>query len=136
MRLLSYFRHATERFGHLAKRKITPQKVYFLYQNQYTRSMKPIKFLGNSLSCLRGFPEKSRQAAGYELDKVQRGKQPTDFKSLSTLGKGVEEIRIWDDTGTYRVVYAVKMSDAIYVLHAFQKKSEATSKRDVDLIKK
>ena len=66
--------------------------------------MRRIRFLGDSLNCLREFPEDARHDAGYQLDKLQRGEQPDDFKPMSSIGKGVEEIRISDDTGTYRVV--------------------------------
>jgi predicted XRE-type DNA-binding protein len=58
--------------------------------------MKAITFLGNSLECLREFPEDARQDAGYALDQVQRGKQPSDFKPMASVGKGVEELRVWD----------------------------------------
>ena len=51
------------------------------------------------------------------------------------IGKGVEEIRIWDESGTYRVVYTARLADAVIVLHAFQKKTQTTSKRDIDLAK-
>ena len=61
--------------------------------------MRPGCFLGDSLKCLRDFPEAARQDAGYQLDKVQRGAQPDDFKPLAAVGKGVEEIRIADDSG-------------------------------------
>lgn len=97
--------------------------------------MRPIRFLGNALKCLREFPGDARQDAGYQLDKVQRGGQPDDFKPMPSIGKGVEEIRIWDDGGTYRVIYTARMADAVVVLHAFQKKTQATSKRDIDLAK-
>ena len=90
--------------------------------------MKTLKFLGDSLKCLRQFPEDARNDAGYQLDKVQRGEQPVDFKPMPLIGNGVEELRIWDDSGTYRVVYAARLADAVYVLHAFQKKTQATSK--------
>lgn len=95
--------------------------------------MKPIRFLGNALKCLRDFPEDARQDAGYQLDKVQRGQHPDDFKPMPSIGKGVEEIRIWDDAGTYRVVYTARLVDAVVVLHAFQKKTQATSKRDLEI---
>lgn len=95
--------------------------------------MKLIRFIGDSLKRLRDFPEYARQDAGYQLDKVQRGEQPDDFKPMPSIGKGVEEIRIWDDSGTYRVIYTAKLADAVYVLHAFQKKTQATAKRDIDL---
>jgi phage-related protein len=95
--------------------------------------MKPIRFLGDALECLRDFPEDARHDAGFQLDKVQRGQRPDDFKPMPSIGKGVEELRIWDDSGTYRVVYTARLADAVYVLHAFQKKTQATSKRDIDL---
>jgi phage-related protein len=95
--------------------------------------MKPIRFLGDALKCLRDFPEDARHDAGFQLDKVQRGQQPDDFKLMPSIGRGVEELRIWDESGTYRVVYTARLADAVYVLHAFQKKTQATSKRDIDL---
>ena len=67
--------------------------------------MKPICFLGNSLTCLREFPEDARQDAGYALDQVQRGQQPSDFKPMVIVGRGVEELRVWDEAGTYRMIY-------------------------------
>jgi len=94
---------------------------------------KPLWFLGDSLKCLRDFPEDARQDAGYQLDKVQHGEQPDDFKPMPSIGKGVEEIRVRDDSGTYRVIYTARLADAVYVLHAFQKKTQATAKRDIDL---
>jgi phage-related protein len=97
--------------------------------------MKPVRFLGDSLKCLRDFPEDAKQDAGYQLDKVQRGEQPDDFKPIPSIGRGVEEIRIWNDRGTYRVIYTARLSDAVYVLHAFQKKTRATGKREIDLAK-
>ena len=95
--------------------------------------MKPVRFLGDSLKRLRDFPEDARHDAGYQLDKVQRGARPDDFKPMPSIGKGVEEIRLQDETGTYRVVYTARMVDAVYVLHVFQKKTQTTSKRDIDL---
>jgi phage-related protein len=97
--------------------------------------MKLLIFVGDSLKRLRDFPEDARQAAGYQLDKVQRGEQPDDFKPLPIIGKGVEEIRIWDDSGIYRVIYTAKFEREVYVLHAFQKKTQATSKHDIELAK-
>ena len=94
--------------------------------------MKPVRFLGDSLKSLRDFPSDARQDAGRQLDKVQRGKQPDDFKPMPSIGKGVEEIRVWDDAGTFRVIYTARLADVVYVLHAFQKKTRATSKRDID----
>ena len=97
--------------------------------------MKCVSFLGDSLKRLREFPEDAKQDAGYQLDKLQNGFQPDDFKPMPTIGKGVEELRIWDDSGTYRVIYTARLQEIIYVLHAFQKKTQATSKKDIDIAK-
>jgi phage-related protein len=93
--------------------------------------MKPIRFLGDSLKALREFPKDARQDAGYQLDRVQNGRAPDDFKPMPSIGKGVEEIRIRDESGAYRVVYTARLEDAVYVLHAFQKKTQATAKHDI-----
>lgn len=93
-------------------------------------------FLGDSLECLRDFPEDTRHDAGYQLEKVQRGEQPDDFKPLPSVGKGVEEIRVTDESGAYRVIYVARRAEAVYVLHAFQKKTQATSRRDVEVARK
>lgn len=95
--------------------------------------MKPIRFLGDSLQRLREFADDARQDAGYQLDKVQRGEQPDDFKPMPSIGKGVEEIRVWDESGTFRIVYTARIKAAVVVLHAFQKKTQATSKQDLDI---
>lgn len=98
--------------------------------------MKKLKFLGDSLDQLREFNIDARKDVGYQLDKVQRGEQPDDFKPMPSIGKGVEEIRAWDETGTYRVIYLARLADAVYVLHAFQKKTQQTSKKDLNLAQK
>jgi phage-related protein len=67
---------------------------------------------------------------------VQHGEQPDDFKPMTSIGAGVEEIRVWDESGTYRVVYTARLRDAVYVLHAFRKKTQATAKRDIELAKR
>ena len=97
--------------------------------------MKPVRFLGDSLQCLRDLPVDARQDAGYQLDKVQRGLQPDDSKPMPTIGKGVEEIRIRDDSGIYRVIYTARFADAVFVLHAFEKKTQRTSQRDIEVAK-
>ena|SRR6185312_6877127 len=95
--------------------------------------MKPVQFLGDSLEKLRGFPEDARHDAGYQLELVQRGEQPDDFKPMPDIGKGVEEIRVRESSGIYRVIYTARLAEAVYVLHAFQKKTQATSKRDLEI---
>ena len=97
--------------------------------------MKKIAFIGSSLKSLRDFPETARSDAGYALREVQKGKEPADWKSMSSIGVGVKEIRIKDNQGIFRVVYVVKYLDRVNVLHAFQKKTQKTAKKDIDLAK-
>lgn len=98
--------------------------------------MKQIHFLGDTLKSIREFPEDVRHDAGYQLDKVQHGERPDDYKPMPSIGKGVEEIRLRDTSGIFRVIYTARLADAIYVLHAFQKKTPTTAKRDIELASK
>jgi len=81
---------------------------------------------------LRQFPAAARHQAGFEIDGIQRGKNPSDWKPLKIIGPGVKELRIHKD-GEHRVVYVAKFDEAVYVLHAFQKKTQKTAKLDLDL---
>ncbi len=94
---------------------------------------KPIEFRGRSLDDLRAFPLAVKRDAGYQLDLVQRGEEPDDWKPMNTVGPGVKELRIRDAAGVFRVIYVAKFADAVFVLHCFQKKTEKTSKTDIDL---
>jgi len=98
--------------------------------------VKPARFVGDSRAAIRRFPDDARSAAGYELEKVQRGEQPADFKPMPAIGRGVEELRVWDTSGTYRVIYLARRVEAVYVLHAFQKKTQATPKGDIELARR
>ncbi len=93
--------------------------------------MKPVVFLGDSLDRLRTFPERARRNSGYQLHRVQRGLDPDDWKPMATIGHGVREIRVKDTSGDYRIVFVANLADAVYVLHAFQKKTQRTSARDL-----
>jgi phage-related protein len=97
---------------------------------------KPVEFRGSSLDDLRAFPLPVRREAGHQLDQVQNGQEPSDWKPMNTVGRGVKEIRIRDTAGAFRVIYVAKFADAVYVLHCFQKKTEKTSKADLDLAAK
>ena len=97
--------------------------------------MKLLKFFGSSLDDLRDFPEEARSVAGFELRAIQDGFEPRDWKPMVSVGPGAKEIRI-HVLGEWRVIYVAKLRDAIYVLHAFQKKTQKTSKRDIDLARK
>ena len=95
--------------------------------------MKPIAFQGTSLDDLRAFPETARREAGHQLDQVQRGLEPDDWKPMPSVGPGVREVRVRDEAGAFRVIYTATRPEAVHVLHAFQKKTQATAKRDLDL---
>jgi len=97
--------------------------------------MKPVYFVGSSREDLRDLPEDARETAGYQLFKVQQGKEPDDWKPMPLVGAGVNEIRVWDDSGTYRVLYVAKFEDAVYVLHVFEKRSQKTPKGEIQLAK-
>ena len=99
-------------------------------------AIKPLRFRGNSLETLRDFSVDARQVAGFQLDRVQRGLEPDDWKPMATVGPGVQELRIWDEAGTFRVIYLAKLADAVYVLHCFQKKTEQTSEKDIQMARK
>jgi phage-related protein len=93
--------------------------------------MKPVSFLGNSLDELRSFPDDARREAGFQIDRLQRGLNPDDWKPMPAIG--AREIRVRETSGAWRVIYISTLPDAIYVLHSFGKKSQATSKRDLNL---
>ncbi|MEI6986966.1 MAG: type II toxin-antitoxin system RelE/ParE family toxin [Rhodospirillaceae bacterium] len=97
---------------------------------------KPLLFLASVLDDLRAFPMTARREAGYQLDRVQNGLDPSDWKPMAMVGPGVREIRVRDESGAYRVLYVAKFGDAVYVLHCFQKKNQATSQPDIDLATK
>ena len=97
--------------------------------------VKELKFVGLSLDDLRNFPEEARRVAGFELRAVQNGLEPRDCRPMKSVGSGVKEIRI-HVLGEWRIFYVVKLADAIYVLHAFQKKSQKTNKNDIELARK
>lgn len=97
--------------------------------------MKQIEFIGDSLDALRNFPLEARQDTGYQLDKVQRGLEPDDWKPIKAIGPGVKEIRVRDEQGQFRVIYITKLENAVYVLHCFKKKTQKTSLKDIQLAK-
>jgi len=95
--------------------------------------MKAIEFVGNSLDALREFPIGARRECGYQLDRVQHGFDPSDWKPMPTVGSGVREIRVREQGGAFRVIYVAKLADRIYVLHCFQKRTQKTARADLDL---
>jgi phage-related protein len=95
--------------------------------------VRDVVFLGDSLDEIRAFPAVARREAGFQIERVQNGLDPNDWKPLKTIGPGVREIRIRDSAGAFRVIYLATLADAVYVLHAFVKKTQATPQKDADL---
>ncbi len=95
--------------------------------------MKPVRFVGSARDDLAAFPKTARTRAGHELFMIQVGRDPDDWKPMSSVGPGACEIRVRDRSGAYRVIYVAKFTDAVYVLHAFQKKTQKTARADLDL---
>jgi phage-related protein len=93
---------------------------------------KPIEWIGAAKKDLMDFPDDARRQAGFELRSIQQGDLPSDFKPMSIVGKGVEEIRIQTDNA-YRIFYIARFEEAVYVLHVFQKKTQKTSSDDIEL---
>jgi phage-related protein len=94
--------------------------------------MKPLFWAGSTLQDLRAFPEDARRLAGHELDVLQHGLEPSDWKVMASVGPGVYELRVRTAV-EHRVFYVAKFAEGVYVLHAFQKKTQQTSQRDLEL---
>jgi len=93
---------------------------------------KQLRWLGDSLEEVKGFSDDAKRSAGHQLGLVQAGLEPLDWKPMESVGAGVKEIRIRVET-SYRVLYVAKFNEAVYVLHAFVKKTQKTSRQDIDL---
>ncbi len=91
---------------------------------------KEMRWVGSAHDDLVDFPAVPRRDAGFQLSKVQSGLEPDDWKPYDEVGAGTREIRLRDGSGTFRVIYVAKFEEAMYVLHCFQKKTQATSKQD------
>ncbi|MEZ5669902.1 MAG: type II toxin-antitoxin system RelE/ParE family toxin [Alphaproteobacteria bacterium] len=98
--------------------------------------LRPVVFRGNALDDLRAFPASARRDAGHQIDRVQRGRDPDDWKPMQAIGLGVREIRIRDEAGAFRVIFVANFADAVHVLHCFQKKTQRTAAKDIDLATK
>lgn len=91
---------------------------------------KTVRWLGDSKRRIREFPHEARQRTGYDLWEVQQGNEPSDWKPMPSVGRGVNEIRV-HARGEHRVVYVAKFEEAVYVLHVFEKKTQRTPKQDL-----
>ncbi len=95
--------------------------------------MEKVTWLGSSKADLKAFPAAVMDDMVHQLFLVQCDIEPHDWKPLATVGIGVKEIRVRDAGGIYRTVYLATRPDAVYVLHCFQKKTQQTTKRDINL---
>lgn len=95
--------------------------------------MKPVHFVGTSREDIRELPDSAQETAGFQLFKIQQGKEADDWKSMPTVGSGVREIRVRDESGAHRVFYVAKFEEAVYVLHVFEKRSQKTARADLAL---
>ena len=98
--------------------------------------MKELYWVGTSLDDLKELPEDVVQMAGYQLHRIQSGQVPADWKPMTSIGQGVKEIRIQESTNAYRIIHLVITDVGVYVLHAFQKKTQKTSQSDINLAKR
>ena len=94
-----------------------------------------IEWHGSSKRDLMGFPRDAKSDAGHALRRIQQGLEPSDWKPMISIGHGVREIRITDPAGAFRVIYVARVRGKLHVLHAFQKKTQKTAKRDIELAK-
>lgn len=95
--------------------------------------MKEVEFLGRALEDLRSFPLQARRVMGHQIDRIQNGLEPDDWKPMAGVGSGVREIRFRDGDGAWRSIYIAKLPEAVYVLHCFQKKTQKTAQTDIEI---
>ncbi len=101
--------------------------------------MSDLYWCGSSLGDLRAFPKSAKISLGREIDRLEHGALPINYKPLKSLGKGITgvyEIRTSDDGKIYRVAYVAKFGDDIVILHCWNKKTQTTSESDKKLIVK
>ncbi|PVV05668.1 MAG: hypothetical protein B6D77_18575 [gamma proteobacterium symbiont of Ctena orbiculata] len=96
--------------------------------------MKQLLWIGTSYKVVGNWPKAVKQAAGYQLHLLQQGFEPDDWKPMKIIGSGVREVRLHTE-GEYRVLYIAKFEEGVYVLHAFEKKTQKTSNADIQMAK-
>ncbi|MDT8403259.1 type II toxin-antitoxin system RelE/ParE family toxin [Sulfuriflexus sp.] len=96
--------------------------------------MRKLLFEGDTLALIRQLPDDARHRAGYEIDRVQRDREPENWKPFPAIGQGAREIRI-QVSRQYRIIYIAKFADTVHVLHVFAKKSQKTRKSDIEIAK-
>ena len=99
------------------------------------QARKNIVWMGSTKEDLRGFPDSVRRDLGYQIDAVQRGEDPVNWRPVAEIGPGTREIRVSGDGGWYRVLYVVKWGETVHILHVFQKKTNATTTKEKNVAK-
>jgi phage-related protein len=97
---------------------------------------KPLEFVGAAKKEMQALPKLARRVAGIDLRSVQMGKMPPDWKPMTTVGPGACELRVRTDEGGtvhHRVIYVAKFPEAVYVLHAFEKKTKQTPQINLEV---
>jgi phage-related protein len=110
--------------------------VAYICDIRHSSQIKAVIWMGSSREDLKLFPEAAQNSLGYELYLVQCGLDPKDWKSMTSVGTGVKEIRVRDHAGIFRMVYLATRPEGVYVLHCFQKKTPRTSRSDLELATK
>ena len=135
LRVDAPFRHREARnliFRTVQPASLRGSETYPILYNPEVPSLRPVHWIGDSQARLRAAQAEIRSDAGYQLDLVQRGQAPADFKPMPDVGSGVMEIRLHGES-EYRVFYVARFEEAVYVLHFFVKKTRTTRKADIDL---
>ena len=94
-------------------------------------TLTPILWLGDSIEIVRSWPARTRRRAGEELFRLQLGGDPLHWRAMKAVGRGAREIKI-SEGGQFRVFYVIRRKEGIVVLHAFEKKTQRTSKADLE----
>jgi phage-related protein len=105
--------------------------MLYIVKSNFTR-LRPAIFMGPSRQAIKNFPEPARRAAGWQIRDVQRGREPDDWKPMVSIGPGAKEIRL-HKPNEYRVIYIEHFVEALYILHAFQKKTQKTQQRHIEV---
>jgi len=98
--------------------------------------MRQVIWMGSSREDLKAFPREARREMGYQLEHVQQGVDPDDWKPMFTVGSGVREVRVRESSGAFRCIYLATRPEGIYVRHCCQTKTQKTSRQDLDLAEK
>jgi phage-related protein len=110
--------------------------VAYICEIWHSPSVKPVIWMGGSREDVKRLPEGAQDSLGFELYRVQYGFDPRDWKPMNSVGPGVKEVRVRDEAGIFRMVYLATRPEGVYVLHCFQKKTQRTSRSDLELAMK